>query len=186
LPGACLVTLVQFDDKYEVHYTAKPVAEVEPLVLVPRGNTAMLDAIGRALTETGERLAALSETQRPRNVHVLIISDGQENASREYVKSRGGQARIAEMIRVQRELYSWEFTYLGANQNAIEVAAAINIPEQSSVTFETSNRGTVAMSATIGSRVAATRAGASAPDATRVYARAYAGEEPPFPAKKPS
>ena len=61
LPGRCTVSLVQFDNEYEEVYTGRDLAEVPSLTLVPRGSTAMLDAIGRAANATGVRLAAFPE-----------------------------------------------------------------------------------------------------------------------------
>ena len=59
LPGRCTVSLVQFDNVYEEVYTGRDLADVPGLTLVPRGSTAMLDAIGRAVNATGARLAAM-------------------------------------------------------------------------------------------------------------------------------
>src|SRR5690606_17306681 len=84
-PGRCTVTLADFSGPgdYAVRYTGKDLAEVEPLVLHPRGMTALLDSIGRLVTETGQWLAALPEDQRPGLVIVGIMTDGMENSSRE-------------------------------------------------------------------------------------------------------
>ena len=81
---------MQFDNEYEEVYTGRAIAEVPSLTLVPRGSTAMLDAIGRAVNATGARLAALPEDQRPGTVIVGIMTDGLENASREF-SYRNGQ-----------------------------------------------------------------------------------------------
>lgn len=116
-PGEATLTLVQFDDHYEVDHDAAPLAEVSPLntkTYVPRGSTALLDAIGRTINTLGERLAAMSEHDRPARVLFAIITDGQENASREFTR-----AKVFEMITHQREKYAWEFMFLAANQDAI-------------------------------------------------------------------
>ncbi|MEO7446971.1 MAG: VWA domain-containing protein, partial [Humibacillus sp.] len=63
--GTCLVTLAQFDDSYEQVYADRPVADVPPLRLQPRGTTALLDSIGRLIGDAGSRLAALAEEARP-------------------------------------------------------------------------------------------------------------------------
>ena len=73
VPGRCTVSLVQFDNEYEEVYTGRPIAEVPTLTLVPRGSTAMLDAIGRAVNATGARLAAMPEDRRPGTVIVGIM-----------------------------------------------------------------------------------------------------------------
>ena len=103
-------------------YAGKPIAEVPPLALEPRGATALLDAIGKTIHETGRRLAALPEAERPERVLFVVISDGQENASTEF-----SSERILAMTTHQASAYKWEFVYLGANQDAIAEAAKMGI-----------------------------------------------------------
>ena len=83
-PGQCQVTLAQFDTVYEVLYSATDIAEVPEFVVQPRGRTALLDAIGKFITEIGEQLAALPEDERPGHVICLIMTDGMENSSQEW------------------------------------------------------------------------------------------------------
>ena len=118
LSGRCRVTLAQFDDRYEEVYADRDLADVPPLVLAPRGSTALLDALGRVIVEAGERLAALPEDQRPGSVIVGVITDGYENASREWT-----HPRIKDLIEQQTRDYGWQFLYLGADQDAIEEGA---------------------------------------------------------------
>lgn len=173
LPGECLVSMVQFDDQYEVVYLAKSVKDVEPLNLIPRGTTALLDAIGRTITETGARLASMREADRPSKVMVVIITDGHENSSKEYSVNLGGRERVAKMISHQREVYSWEFLFFGANQNAIEVAATLNIPRGSAVTYEASSRGTRAAGAALSASVGSFRSRGVASDIEASYRSAF-------------
>jgi hypothetical protein len=87
--GECRLTLVQFDDQYDVVYTARSIADAPRLMdhtFQPRGSTALLDAIGRTIDATGARLAALSESNRPDRVMLVIVTDGLENASTEYTR----------------------------------------------------------------------------------------------------
>lgn len=125
-PGECRVTLTQFDDHHDVVYTAMPIASVPKLSLVPRGMTALYDAIGKTIVSTGERLRAMRESDRPDKVLFVIITDGGENQSREYVGAVGA-AKIATMTQHQRDKYQWEFIYLGANQDSFAVAQTIGI-----------------------------------------------------------
>nr|MBA3652147.1 VWA domain-containing protein [Chthoniobacterales bacterium] len=114
-----------FDDEYLVPAQALPVAEVVPLdneTYVPRGSTALLDAIGRTIDEMGVRLAALPEADRPAQVIVAILTDGAENSSQNYTWHQ-----LAGVIRRQTEKYRWTFLFLGANQDAIATAAQMNI-----------------------------------------------------------
>jgi len=122
LPGEARVTLTQFDTRYDIVYEGKTLAEVPPLVLEPRDMTALHDAVGRTIEATGRRLAALPDEERPERVLVVVITDGGENASTDFTG-----ARVAEMVKHQTEKYSWQFVYIGANQDAIANAAAMNI-----------------------------------------------------------
>lgn len=134
LPGECLVSLARFDDKYEVGYQDLPLAEVPPLEIIPRGTTAMLDAIGRTVNELGARLAALSEDRRPATVVVAIVTDGLENASREF-----SYPVVRQMITTQEQTYSWTFLYLGADQDAIEQGAKMGIAADYSLSYARAN-----------------------------------------------
>ncbi len=122
-PGDALLTLVHFDTEYEFVHRAVPIDKVPPYSLVPRGRTALLDAIGRAINETGERLSAIPDADRPGYVVFVIMTDGHENASEEFPK-----AQVKTMIEHQQSVYRWEFVFLGANQDAFAEAGALGIP----------------------------------------------------------
>jgi hypothetical protein len=129
-PGECLASLSQFDDVYEVVYTDKPVADVPPLDLRPRNMTALHDAMGRLITDAGAKLAALPEDQRPGTVIVAIMTDGLENASKEW-----HAPAIKSLVETQTTQYSWEFLYMGADQDAVEVGAGLGIAAANSITY---------------------------------------------------
>ena len=132
-PGECRLTLVQFDDQYEVVYAGRPIAEAPVLTsqtFQPRGTTALLDAIGRTIDATGDRLRALPEAERPDRVLMAIITDGLENASTDYTR-----ARVFEMISTQRDVYRWSFLFMAANQDAIQEGGRIGIAPQAAMTF---------------------------------------------------
>ena len=138
--GTAQVTLVQFDDQYDVIYQAHPIQKTPLLTdqtYQPRGSTALLDAMGRTIIATGERLRKLSENERPGSVVFVTLTDGYENASREYTLQR-----INEMIREQRDKYAWQFIFLGANQDAIATAAQMGVSAGQAMTFSASPEGT--------------------------------------------
>jgi hypothetical protein len=132
--GECAVTLAQFDDDYEVVYSGLPVAEVPALDLVPRGTTALLDAMGRLITDTGQKLAALPEDERPGNVVVAIMTDGMENASHEWT-----HPAIKSLVEQQTKDYDWQFLYMGADQDAVEVGARLGVNREQAVTYSRGN-----------------------------------------------
>lgn len=140
LPGECAVSLVQFGDKYEPVYTGKPVKDAPLLTVetfVPRGYTALLDAIGRTIVATGARLEAMPDTARPSKVLFIILTDGGENASKEFAREK-----IFEMIGHQKAAYGWQFVFLGANQDAIETGAQLNISRGSTMSYASNAVGT--------------------------------------------
>lgn len=124
------VTLYQFDDGFTEVYVERPLADVESLALVPRGRTALLDSIGRSIAETRARLQAKPAAERPNTVVFGIITDGQENASREIT-----HAAAKALIERQEEKDGWTFLYLGANQDALEVGAGLGIARERSMTY---------------------------------------------------
>ncbi|WP_134767168.1 vWA domain-containing protein [Nocardioides sp. 1609] len=129
-PGTCRVTLAQFDNVYEEVYRDVDVADVAPLVLAPRGSTALLDAIGRLVNDAGARLAALPEGERPGTVVVAIMTDGLENASREWT-----HPAVKALVEQQTAQYGWDFMYMGADQDAVEVGASIGVSAEHSLTY---------------------------------------------------
>lgn len=129
-PGGCRVTLAQFDDRYDVVYRGVPIADVPGLVLEPRGSTALLDAMGKLITDAGAELAALPEDDRPGTVIVAVMTDGHENASREWT-----HPAIRSLVEQQTAKYSWQFLYLGADQDAIEVGASLGVGRDYAVTY---------------------------------------------------
>lgn len=134
-PGAALFTLVQFDTTYEFVHKGMPIRDVPKCRLVPRGGTALLDAIGQAVQETGERLNAIPEDQRPGLVVFVIITDGQENSSREWTLEK-----VKSLITQQQDAYKWQFTFLGANQDAFAAAGGMGIPSAANYTPSTSKQ----------------------------------------------
>ena len=157
LPGEARLTLVLFDHEYIVAHDGVPIKDISPLdehTYVPRGTTALLDAIGRTINTIGERLDKTPEPERPAKVIVAILTDGLENASQEFKRKQ-----IFKMIKHQREVYSWEFLFLGARQDAIQAGAQIGIPIANAVTFSEAPGGPSSAFAALSSVATAYRAG---------------------------
>jgi uncharacterized protein YegL len=133
--GSCLVTLAQFDNEYELLADGVPVAELEPYQLVPRGATALLDAIGRTIGHVKSRLDGLDATRRPGHVLFAVITDGMENDSREW-----SRLQVMDSVKA-RATEGWDFTFLGANQDAIQEGGNIGVSADASLTYEASGEG---------------------------------------------
>ena len=133
VPGECTMSLFQFDTIYEPVYVGKNIQEVEELTLAtfqPRGSTALNDAVGRAIVETGAALAARDEKDRPELVLFCIYTDGHENASREY-----SSQQVKTLIEQQTDVYKWEFSFLGAGVDQFDTAGVYGIPMQNAQFF---------------------------------------------------
>lgn len=166
-PGTSTVSLFQFDTHYDVVYRNRPIAEVPPLVLEPRGATALLDAIGRTVSTTRTDLAQLAEEERPGTVVVVIMTDGQENSSREFT-----YPVIRDLIETQQRLDGWTFLFLGADQDAIAAASRLGIPADTALSYgsDKSREAWDVASRSIGRLKAARQAGMPAPAAARAAA----------------
>lgn len=138
--GEANMTLALFDHEYEMVYQGKSIDEAPELdesTYQPSGMTALLDAVGRTVDSVGERLDNLSESERPDNVIVFILTDGHENSSSDYKRDR-----IKEMIEHQESKYGWEFIYGGANQDAFSEAGGLGIKAKNTFNFDESSEGT--------------------------------------------
>lgn len=141
-PGLASLTLVQFDsqDPYEVVHQFKPLAEVPELTratFVPRASTPLLDAIGRGINDLEKSLADMAEEERPARVVVVLITDGQENSSREFRKDQ-----IEKMIKEKQEKSAWQFVFLSADLDAIGDALASGMRAASTLAHDKDRHGT--------------------------------------------
>jgi hypothetical protein len=135
--GPCRLTLHQFDTVYETVYCNRPIHRVPSLRLVPRGGTALLDAMGKCIRDNADRTARLSVASRPFRTIMVIITDGLENSSREFRRGH-----ISSLVRHHTEHQDWQFVYLGANQDAIYEAGRIGIDQDAAMTYTANHRGT--------------------------------------------
>ncbi|GAA2107939.1 vWA domain-containing protein [Streptomyces synnematoformans] len=129
-PGQTTVSLYTFDDRYEVVYENKPLAEVPAFTLEPRGMTALLDAVGRTVTAVGEQLDAKPADERPGEVVVVILTDGHENKSREWTREQ-----VKALTRRKEKEHGWTFVFLGADQDAFAAAGGIGIGESTTLSY---------------------------------------------------
>lgn len=135
----CNLTYVQFDSEYEVIHECKPIQDVPALTnetFQPRGSTALLDAVGKTIADAGNRFSALSEEKRPGAVVVVILTDGQENSSCEFTREQ-----VKDMIQTQTDVFSWEFIFLGANQDSFTEGSMLGIGAKNIGNFGFSSAG---------------------------------------------
>ena len=115
--GKCRINTYVFDQNYKQVHENVPIAELGELTEKEYsigGLTAYFDALGRAINDAGSRFAKLSESERPGRVLFVVITDGHENASKEFNRDQ-----ISAMIKKQEGTYDWDFVFLGADFDAV-------------------------------------------------------------------
>lgn len=140
VPGDAVLTLCTFNVDYRLVHNFQKIASVANLdhkTYCPGGGTALLDALGKTIDSVGDKLAAMPEDERPSKVIFLIITDGQENASRLFTKEA-----IRAKVTHQQDVYNWEFVFMGANMDAISEGHSLGIAAHNSMNYAASSSGT--------------------------------------------
>lgn len=138
--GEVIVSTVLFDDKVVVLHDRINVKKIKPMnddQYYVRGCTALLDAVGGALHHIGNVHKYAREEDRPEKTLFIITTDGMENASTRYTYKK-----VKSMVEYQKKRYGWEFIFLGANIDAIEVAGRFGIQSSRAVNYENDSKGT--------------------------------------------
>lgn len=155
VPGYATLSLMQFDDKFDSIFEFKDISSIDfanDYKFIPRGMTALYDAIGKSIIKTGDKLSSLDEDSRPAKVIFVIVTDGAENSSREYSHSR-----IQELIKQQTDIYSWEFVFLGANIDADVVGTSLGIKAGNTIKYAANTDGVVDAYASINANLTSFR-----------------------------
>ena len=160
--GDALISTVLFDDQNEVLYDRVPIGKVEPMndnQYYVRGCTALLDAIGGAIHHIGNVHKYARPEDVPEKTLFIITTDGMENASRTY-----DYKRVKKMIEHEKKKYHWEFIFLGANIDAVEVAGRFGVSANRAVRYECDSAGTALNFNVMSKMVSSVRACGSACD----------------------
>lgn len=138
--GEAIISTVLFDDTQEVLHDRVALDKMKQITseeYYVRGCTALLDAIGGAIHHIGNVHKYAREEDRPEKTLFIITTDGMENSSRRYTYDK-----VKKMVERQKEKYGWEFLFLGANIDAIEVAGRFGISRDRAVNYECDSEGT--------------------------------------------
>jgi len=141
------VTLVTFSSKVNNRLVNQPISELDELddnSYQPNGSTALYDAVAQTiLTEENRKYNTKNITRL-----LIIVTDGEENSSKEHTLYNNGQGKIAEMIK-RVQISGWTITYLGANQDLAEVHKNLGIDMSNIAMYDSSAQGTVTAFATM-------------------------------------
>jgi hypothetical protein len=155
LPGKLTVDVAYFDDKfrYPVSLAAPEDAEIK---IIPKGMTALHDAIVRGSAQFGETLANLPEDERPGTVLVAIVTDGFENRSRESTI-----ADVKSVITEQQDTYGWSYLFLGANQDAFLTGQSFGLRDGAALSYAATRGGVVNASTILAHTITSARVNAN-------------------------
>ncbi|MBO4780966.1 MAG: VWA domain-containing protein [Lachnospiraceae bacterium] len=138
--GEAIISTVLFDDRIEVLHDRENLYEVENITeddYYVRGCTALLDAVGTTIQRIGNTQKETPEDERPEKTMFIITTDGMENASREYTYSK-----VKKLVEEKKKKQHWEFIFLGANIDAVEVAGRFGVAKNRAVRYECDSAGT--------------------------------------------
>lgn len=136
--GKANMSIMLFDTEF-LKSKLKSIQKIEKFTrktYVPRGATALYDAIGITIDDELDRLSNLTKNKRPIKTLCVILTDGEENSSVNYDKNL-----IKQMITEMREEFEWEFIFLGANQDAILTADGLGISKGNTINFDATSDG---------------------------------------------
>jgi uncharacterized protein YegL len=150
-----VVSTVLFDDVCEVIHDRVPIEKVEKMTdkqYYVRGCTALLDAVGGAIHHIGNVHKYAREEDRPEKTLFIITTDGMENASRIY-----DYKKVKKMVEKEKREYGWEFLFLGANIDAIEVAGRFGVDADRAINYVSDEEGTALNYQVLSATVSAVR-----------------------------
>lgn len=137
--GEVFISTVLFDHESIVLHDRVPLADVKDLTeedYEVRGCTALLDAVGDAIKHIKNVHKYAREEDRPAKTLFIITTDGMENSS-----TRFSYDAIKKLIEAQKKK-NWEFIFLGANIDAVEVAGNMGIKANRAVNYHSDKKGT--------------------------------------------
>lgn len=137
--GTAEVTTILFDDQYEKISSAVDLNQAEDLtsaIYYARGNTALMDAVGRTITETLGQMEKDNVCPAKRRVLIMIMTDGLENASKEYNK-----ARVKSLIEATKSDYNWNYVFIGANIDSASEADSMGIGSRNAMDYAPDSEG---------------------------------------------
>ena len=132
-PGKTVFDLYQFSDSAERIVRSADLARFHDDLMakyVCSGCTALNDAVCTAIDTVGHEFADMPESERPEHVLCVIITDGQENASRKFTSKD-----VKDRIRRQKDVYKWNFEFLAADQDAFAAGEALGIARDYCMNF---------------------------------------------------
>lgn len=172
-PGRASITIVGFDSNisgpvHEVIANGVDINAIEPLnprTYFARGGTPLFDAIAYTIDLIGNRLRSTPENLRPGKVLLTVMTDGDENESREFDRHSGGAAKLREKIKHQQDKYAWDVVFLGANMDAVLAGSEFGLGAAKAMSWASTPQGVYGSYAVMNNYITRSRSAPSAVEA---------------------
>jgi len=139
--GHANVTLVLFDNKYEIVHAGIDVKDIPDLsneTYNPGGGTALIDALSKTIDSVSDRINTMEEDEKPGKVIIIVITDGEENSSREYKRSD-----VAKKLKDYQSRDKWELIFIGASNEILDQADDLGFKKDKMMRYAASSGGTM-------------------------------------------
>jgi len=137
--GKALATVCLFDTTYEFVEDNVDLNDVRLLTNFnyrPNGGTALNDTLGTVISKVGQQIVSMPSKDRPSKVIVCVVTDGEENASKEFTSEQ-----IKSLIEYRKEHFGWEFVFVGANQDVVKTAKVYSFNPEATFSFNATTVG---------------------------------------------
>jgi hypothetical protein len=151
-------TLCLFDHEFHTVHNMVNVHEIPELtsaVYYARGTTALYDSMAKGINLTRETIAALPVEDRPANVFVIVMTDGEENGSQEF-RGETGRVAVKALVEDIEKAHTkdetspcWNVVFMGANIDAAKFSESVGVRKNNSAQYTSTNEGTVAAYASL-------------------------------------
>ena len=134
--GKVTVSAARFDDTYEsfLHNVNASDVNISEYDIEPRGMTALTESFCRFIDEIGEELSSMT-SERPGKVIIVVLTDGEENASKGKYAGSKGKKLLHDKITHQRDVYNWVFFFMGTNFDAVTTGTTLGIDPRTCINF---------------------------------------------------
>ena len=156
IDGEVYVTYYRFDNQFEKVFELQALDKTKEILILPRGGTALTDAIGLSINEVQQRNDRTPEAERAETTIFIVITDEGENASVEYSSDQ-----VKKMVSDQKTKEDWRFIFMGANIDAVTTGDGYGIPRGSSFNFRAASKGVAGASNTLNNATSYYRASVS-------------------------
>lgn len=147
IKGKATMDVLLFSDPTNIKYVSqnadiKDVKELTSETYTPNGSTALFDAIAAATTNYKLLQSTQTPSKKADKVLVVIITDGEENASKEYPRNKIDEIKA---LITKRKSENWQFIFLCSTENAVLTGQSLGVSRGNTMQFMNTNVGNQAM-----------------------------------------